>query len=324
MEAINMKIPLISIILPVYKVGDYLAQCVESILTQPFRDYEMILVNDGSPDGCPAMCDAYAAKDSRVKVIHKENGGLSDARNAAMRVAVGKYFMLLDSDDFIAENSLEKIAVALVSEPDVLFTKSLCLYPDGRTTVYGSPFAAGTFDGMENAADFLSRVDPYHVSVWSKIVKRDFIIENEIFFTKGLYTQDVDWSIEVYIHAKTYDCCTHDNYFYRVEREGSITSVFTEKRFADNLWIISRWEALAKGKYSSHRDIIYRFLNHQFWFLLTSYRIHPNRKLYRKDMRRLWWLVGVTKNNLGSVAARLIYRMCGPYFSSKLYQALRH
>ena len=93
---------LISIIVPVYRVEPYLDRCVQSIVDQTYQNLEIILVDDGSPDNCPAMCDAWAAKDSRVKVIHKENGGLSDARNAGLAAAAGEYIGFVDSDDWIS------------------------------------------------------------------------------------------------------------------------------------------------------------------------------------------------------------------------------
>lgn len=99
--------PTISVIVPVYKVEPYLRKCVDSILGQTFRDFELILVDDGSPDGCPEICDKYAEKDSRVKVIHKENGGLSSARNAGLDVAKGEYIAFVDSDDWINPEMLE-------------------------------------------------------------------------------------------------------------------------------------------------------------------------------------------------------------------------
>ena len=92
--------PFFSIIVPVYKVEKYLNQCVSSILEQDFKDFELILVDDGSPDGCPAICDELAITDERIKVIHKINGGLSDARNAGLAIASGDYVIFLDSDDF--------------------------------------------------------------------------------------------------------------------------------------------------------------------------------------------------------------------------------
>ena len=89
-----------SVIIPIYKVEQYLRQCVDSVLAQTYTDVEIILVDDGSPDSCPAICDEYAKKDSRIKVIHKPNGGLSDARNAGLDMAQGEYVLFLDSDDW--------------------------------------------------------------------------------------------------------------------------------------------------------------------------------------------------------------------------------
>lgn len=96
---------LLSIVVPVYDVEQYLPRCIDSILEQTFTDFELILVNDGSTDNCPIICDEYADKDDRIKVIHKENGGLSDARNTGINKASGKYISFIDSDDFIVENT---------------------------------------------------------------------------------------------------------------------------------------------------------------------------------------------------------------------------
>lgn len=99
-----------SIIIPVYKVELYLRQCINSVLNQSYKDFELILVDDGSPDNCPVICDEYASRDIRVKVIHKSNGGLSDARNAGLDIAKGEYVLFLDSDDWWDDVlALEKI-----------------------------------------------------------------------------------------------------------------------------------------------------------------------------------------------------------------------
>ena len=102
-----MDIPCISIIVPVYNVEKYLQQCIDSILAQTFRDFELILVDDGSPDNCPALCDAAAEKDSRIRVIHQQNGGLSAARNAGLDAARGEWIGFIDSDDLIEVDMYE-------------------------------------------------------------------------------------------------------------------------------------------------------------------------------------------------------------------------
>ena len=100
---------LISIVVPVYKVEPYLDKCVSSIVNQTYKNLEIILVDDGSPDNCPVMCDAWAEKDNRIRVIHKPNGGLSDARNAGMSAATGELIAFVDSDDWIAPDMYEKL-----------------------------------------------------------------------------------------------------------------------------------------------------------------------------------------------------------------------
>ncbi len=104
---------LISVIIPVYKVEEYLSRCVDSVLAQTYRNLEIFLVDDGSPDRCGEICDAYAAQDSRIHVIHKQNGGLSDARNAALDVCTGEYISFVDSDDYVSEDFVESLYHAL-------------------------------------------------------------------------------------------------------------------------------------------------------------------------------------------------------------------
>ena len=110
----------ISIIVPVYKVEQYLERCVRSLINQTYKNVEIILVDDGSPDQCPQMCDNYASDDLRIKVIHKKNGGLSDARNAGLRIATGEYVMYVDSDDYIEKNACEKLIKNAIGNVDVV------------------------------------------------------------------------------------------------------------------------------------------------------------------------------------------------------------
>ena len=110
--------PQISVIVPVYRVENYIHRCVDSILSQTFADFELILVDDGSPDNCGAICDEYVQKDSRVRVIHKENGGLSSARNAGLDIAIGKYILFCDSDDYVAADWCEQFVQKTVDTED--------------------------------------------------------------------------------------------------------------------------------------------------------------------------------------------------------------
>ncbi len=126
--------PEISVIVPVYKVEKYLDKCVKSILNQTFGDFELFLVDDGSPDRCPEMCDEWAKNDSRIKVIHKKNGGLSDARNVALDVMTGKYVCFVDSDDWIPDDSLQTMYDAIIdSGADLAIGNMIGVTEDGET-----------------------------------------------------------------------------------------------------------------------------------------------------------------------------------------------
>ena len=126
----------VSFVIPVYKVEQYLDRCVKSIVGQTYRNIEVILVDDGSPDSCPSLCDKYAVEDSRIKAVHKENGGLSDARNYGTKYATGDYLIYVDSDDFWMHNDdLEKLVQVAIDNPNVDFINFNCsyYYPDSDT-----------------------------------------------------------------------------------------------------------------------------------------------------------------------------------------------
>lgn len=132
--------PEISVIVPVYKVEAYLPRCIDSILAQTFTDYELWLVDDGSPDNCGRICDEYAKREARIHVIHKPNGGLSSARNAALDVCAGRYIGFIDSDDWVAPDFLETLHSALVDfGTDISVCGMVNHYDDGRETVLYEP-----------------------------------------------------------------------------------------------------------------------------------------------------------------------------------------
>lgn len=125
MKKVSKKSPLITVIVPIYKVEEYLDRCIESIINQTYENLEVILVDDGSPDNCPKMCDEWAKKDKRIKVIHKENGGLSDARNRGIENANGKYISFIDSDDWIENNMISTLYKFLVETSSDISTCKL-------------------------------------------------------------------------------------------------------------------------------------------------------------------------------------------------------
>ena len=159
--------PTVSIIVPVYKVEPYLRRCVESILAQGYRHWELILVDDGSPDRCPAMCDAYAAKDERIRVVHKANGGLSDARNHGLDVATGDYVLFVDSDDYIHPTMLQ-VMTQLGMEEDADIVQ--CGYIRGTSECFPTIEEKTRHEAFDNRTIFASTKQ--QTILWAKIYRR--------------------------------------------------------------------------------------------------------------------------------------------------------
>ena len=131
---------LISVIVPIYNVERYLEKCIDSIIAQTWRELEIILCDDGSTDGCGAICDRYARLDSRIRVIHKPNGGLSDARNAGIEIARGSWYVFIDSDDFITPDTIERMYTAAVStDCQIAVCNMIRIYDDGGTEPFYRP-----------------------------------------------------------------------------------------------------------------------------------------------------------------------------------------
>lgn len=221
--------PYFSVIIPIYNVEAYLHQCVESVLTQTFENIEVILVDDGSPDNCPAICDEFAQKDSRVKVIHKQNGGLSDARNCGIRAATGKYLLFLDSDDYWGDpEALETIhrRIGQYGESaDVVMFQAQLIYPDG-TVIQDSGRFAEDFNDMSSEESLRYMVENGLLigSACSKVVRRSFLLENDLLFKVGIKSEDVHWIFRVANAMPKYQYSDQYFYMYRKGRPGSIST----------------------------------------------------------------------------------------------------
>ena len=224
-----MKNPYFSVIIPVYNVEKYLPQCVESVLTQSFENIEVILVDDGSPGNCPAICDEFAIKDSRVRVIHKQNGGLSDARNYGIRAAQGEYLLFLDSDDYWGEADALETVFSRIGQyeesADMLMFQAQLIYPDGTIIPDRNGFP-DHFNDMTREESLIYMVENGLLigSACSKVVKRSFLLENDLFFKVGIKSEDVHWIFRVASAMPKYQYTDQYFYMYRKGRPGSITT----------------------------------------------------------------------------------------------------
>ena len=237
-----------SVVVPVYCVEPYLRQCVDSILEQTYKELELILVDDGSTDGCPGICDAYAAADSRVRVIHQENRGLSAARNVGIRAASGAYLLLVDSDDYWPEADMLQHLAELIRQKDadvLLFRVRAWFSQSDKSRVKTAPFRYEILDHFDHDASlhYLLSEGQFPVGVYSLCVKRTLLTAHGIVFLEGVKSEDYDWLFMVLRDSERIYASDRLLYVYRADRPGSITKHIDCKHIQDLMDISSKWVA---------------------------------------------------------------------------------
>lgn len=240
-----MDNPLISIIVPIYNVEKYLPKCVESIAHQTYRNLEIILVDDGSPDRCGEMCDQYAVKDSRIKVIHKQNGGLSDARNVAIDVAKGEYITFVDSDDYISTYFIEFLFVLIRrTKADIAECSYVLFYEDSGMKNSCTPkFSEFRLYTGDNAIKNVFYQKNLNCSAWGKLYKKSLF--KTIRYPKGLLFEDLAIIYPLLKQVRTLVYTRMPLYYY-LARPTSILGNFTLKR-TDVLDILDNLETFVSN-----------------------------------------------------------------------------
>ena len=214
-----MTDPLISIIVPVYKVEKYLNRCVKSIVDQTYENLEIILVDDGSPDNCPAICDAWSERDSRIQVIHKENGGLSDARNAGIKVSSGELIGFVDSDDWLSIDMYQYLYEAMKADNSNIAACGVeMVWEDGTPSRMLTKVGSRVLS-KEEAMRAIIEESWLKQPVWYKLYKIELV--RDIPFPIGKYHEDVFWSYRVIGRANQVSVIDHTGYYYW-QRSGSI------------------------------------------------------------------------------------------------------
>ena len=268
----------LSIIVPVYNVENYIRQCINSVLFQSFCDYELILVDDGSTDSSGRICDDYLT-DSKVKVIHKKNGGLSSARNAGIMKASGDYLMFIDGDDFLySRDVLKKIVdIIIQSDGDVVQFKILQYYEKHNKMIEQKRLNGYQDDELMITLKKLNDNSLLSVSACDKVVKRSIVVENSILFNEELLSEDIDWSLRLYQRINKLVLLDKNVYVYRQQRPGSITS--GKKRVNSLFEIISYW-----ASYNYDNDVLKRlylsFLAYQYTILLSIADKNERKRYY--------------------------------------------
>ncbi len=229
--AIN-KGPLISVIVPIYNVEKYVCQCIDSIIAQTYKDIEIILVDDGSPDNCGAICDEYASKDNRIKVIHKENGGLSSARNAGIDICSGEYISFIDSDDFVSPYFIEILYKGIVfNESDIASLKHGIYFIDGDDE--NVVFAKNADDctiidiAQREIIKMLLYQGVSNGAPW-RLYKRK--IFKELRFPVGYLFEDVGTTHKTFMLAEKIALVDASIYAYRVRKDSIVHMDFSPKK----------------------------------------------------------------------------------------------
>lgn len=206
---------LISIIVPVYKVEIYLHRCINSILTQTYQNWELILVDDGSPDSSPAICDEYASRDRRIKVIHKKNGGQAEARNRGLDIATGDYIMFVDSDDYVHPNMLKTMLdVALHEGADIV----QCNYLQGDADIFPQISERKTLHTFDNHSIFSSTKQK--IILWAKLYKNS--LWDDIRIPVGTYYEDDASTWQLYYKSSKIVVLDISYYYYYANPSGTM------------------------------------------------------------------------------------------------------
>lgn len=306
--------PIYSVVIPVYNAEKYLESCLNSVLIQDSpSDYEIILVNDGSKDGSPQICDRYAQTVPSVKVIHQTNQGVSVARNSGITAASGRYILFLDADDYWDVHFLQSLDRVILQNPDMIeFGYRIFCENDVQPPVLPI-IEASAITGITYFEAHKTRNRMPVASCWSAAFRRQFLLDNNICFPAGVsYGEDFDFHMQCLKAAKSVVSLPEALYWYRMN-EQSVTHTLTLKRMQDML--------LACAK-------MYRIFPCSLFANYYCMKILSMEKLSKQDAAQLKGLLRENSDILRQVSgrkmhiARMLYRVFGYYYASKLVRNL--
>lgn len=279
-----------SVIVPVYKVEEYLTECVQSILQQDLDDFELILVDDGSPDRCPAMCDGFAAQDGRVRVIHQPNGGLSDARNAGILVAKGQYLCFVDSDDYLLDMSmLTKLSAVFDQTGAQVVQYGYLKYYQNEQRMENAPvFSLAELNAKMLPESLLALVqrDKLNISACSMAISRDFLLENQLLFQKDIKSEDIEWAIRLFLKQPKLAFCDASFYVYRKQREASISATVDMTHLRDYCLILET--SVARIRQAADPRVQHALLSYMMYHIMILGALCYRSRLKKEDRRAVF------------------------------------
>ena len=260
--------PKISVIIPVYKAEKYLHRCVDSILAQTFTDFELILVDDGSPDNSGRICDEYAQKDNRIKVIHKKNGGASDARNFGLDQACGEIICFVDSDDWVNNNFLE---IFVKKDADIVAQGYYKTFNDTESCFkeYYMPIEETNIESAEKFLNTIQEADNLGY-LWSKAFKRNIIERYKIRFSSEYqFCEDMEFVLRNLSYCKSFAIINQGAYHYIIPNDSNkYCNINPESNFLCTISIIEKY----KGITQIPNDLYTIFINRLSTFLFRMYK----------------------------------------------------
>lgn len=258
---------------------DYLTRCVDSIVNQTYKNLEIILVDDGSPDNCGAICDELEKADERIKVVHKENGGLSDARNAGMDISTGDYIGFVDSDDYVDEDMFEILVNALEEhDADISCCRYTRVWDDGKVEKVGEDDRVCVYEGHDGLKEYLyaRRVDPFACAKLYKasLIGNNNYPESNVRFIKGILGEDNPFNIQLLKYTKKLVVVGKSKYNYLQAREGAITNSSVSQKKIDSVLF---WDSVSKDCKENYPELYIYALRRQALFYVGLYnRIFKN------------------------------------------------
>jgi len=264
--------PLFSLIIPVYNTQSYIKECIESVLSQTFTDYECILINDGSTDNSAVICNEYKLMDNRIVMINQNNMGLSMARNNGINVSRGEYIIFLDSDDIIIDNNAlsnlsDLIKTYNIDKPNIIFHSKLFTFADNN--IYSNIDTMNDNIISLNIKIFLKIIKNQKskvlLSSWTFSINREFLLKNNLFFKENIFHED-DHFICRLLCSTDFLIINHRPFYgYRKFRPGSIMNIVNSKRLLDSIIIIKDLLELSKNEYLVYKKKIYSYFYKNLW-----------------------------------------------------------
>lgn len=304
----------ISAIVPVYNTERYLERCLDSLINQTYADIEIIIINDGSTDGSAIICDRYKQEDKRIVVIHKQNGGLSDARNKGLGVATGKYVLFVDSDDYLELDACQYFVDAMQdSEPDILCGDAVRIEGKRKTIISHSTVAKELVSGKEFLLNELSNYT-MNMAVCFKMFRKDFIVEHSLSFLPGILHEDELFTPIAFLHANRVIRVEKIFYYYIIRRDSITTQPDRGKNAKDIIYICSELDVI----YSKIKEFeLKRWLyNHIVDLYLNTYQ---KAELYKRENISL-----IRRNIVRGHGVTLVNKLRVPLFclSPRLYSII--